>query len=78
MSVWKDIRQKSLGKEKRIEDAERDRFVKNQLENASIKISQKRTHKSNYMVVGSEGAKILNEYFSNDSFSNIEDNYKIL
>ena len=78
MSVWKDIRQKSLGKEKRIEDAERDRFVKNQLENASIKISQKRTHKSNYMVVGSEGAKILNEYFSNDSFSSIEDNYKIL
>ena len=78
MSVWKDIRQKSLGNEKRIEDAERDRFVKNQLENALNKISQKRTHKSNYMVVGSEGAKILNEYFSNDSFSSIEDNYKIL
>lgn len=86
MSVWKDIRQKSLGKEKRIEDAERDRFVKNQLENASIKISQKRTHKSNYVVAGSEGARIFNdycsarifnEYYSNDSFSSIEDNYKI-
>ena len=84
MSVWKDIRQKSLGKEKRIEDTERNRFIKNQLENALNEIYQQRTHKSNYVVVGSEGERIFNDYcsarkyFSNDSFSSIEDNYKIL
>lgn len=83
MSVWKDIRQKSLGKEKRTEDAERDRLVKNQLENTLDKISKleserQKKYKLNYVITGFRNAKILNEYFSNDSFSSIEDNYKIL